>query len=195
MKCGNDLLGYEECAVCAAGRGGVQTASRDAVSPDRPNLLRCKCSYCEGYLHTETWEDTQVMACGDCRGVFFPGNALEEVLNALRQTTETLEVSAVVADFKKRFSRKLPPSVRYRKCPVCDGPMKRHNYGTVSGVIVHVCGDHGTFVSESEFAGLADFIVRGGDQMAERAQKIHVRLTNRREGNGKVLDHLFGSRG
>jgi len=195
MKCGNDLYGYEECAVCAAGRGGIKLAPTDAIDPSRPHIQRCRCPYCEAYLHTEDWQGTRVLSCGDCRGTFFPGRALEDVLNQLRTGADTLEVSAVLDDFRKRFTRKLPPSVRYRKCPVCEGPMKRHNYGTVSGVIVHVCGEHGTFVNETEFANLADFIVRGGDHMAERARKIHVRITNNREHGGRtVLDHFFGSR-
>jgi Zn-finger nucleic acid-binding protein len=196
MKCGNELLGYEECAVCAAGRGGVKLAPTDAVDPRRPHIQRCRCPYCENYMKTEDWEGIHVLSCPECRGTFFPDNALESVLNNLRAGAETLEVSAVLADFKKRFTRKLPPSVRYRNCPVCEDPMKRHNYGTVSGVIVHVCGDHGTFVNEMEFANLADFIVRGGDQLADRARKIHVRITNHREHGGRtVLDHMFGSRG
>ena len=196
MECGNEILGYEECAVCAAGRGGVKLAPTDAIDPEHPHIQHCRCPYCESYLRTEDWESTKVLSCSECHGTFFPGHALETVLNNLRQNTERLEVSAVLEDFKKRFKRKLPPSVRYRHCPVCEGPMKRHAYGTVSGIIVHICGDHGTFVSESEFASLADFIVRGGDQLADRARKIHVRITNNREhGGNTVLDHLFGSRG
>jgi Zn-finger nucleic acid-binding protein len=196
MQCGNELLGTVKCTVCAAGRGGVKLAPSDAVDARRPHLLRCRCPYCEHYLETEDWEGIRVLSCPECRGTFFPDHALESVLNQLRAGAETLEVSAVLADFRKRFTRKLPPSVRYRNCPVCEDPMLRSNYGTVSGVIVHVCGDHGTFVNEMEFANLAEFIVRGGDQLADHARKIHVRITHNREHAGRtILDHFFGSRG
>lgn len=197
MQCGNELLCYEECAVCAAGRGrGVVVARPHQVGRPKAKISHCRCPYCESALGTEDWEGNRVLSCRECHGTFFPDHTLESVLNQLRASCEVLEVSAVLEDFRERFQRKLPPSVRYRHCPVCEGPMKRHNYGRQSGVIVHVCGDHGTFVGETEMAGLADFIVRGGDHLTERATKIHISLTGRNEQRPRsVMDHMFGSRG
>ena len=77
MSCGNEILGYEECAVCAAGRGGVKLAPTDAIDPDRPHIQRCRCPYCEHYLRTEDWEGSKVLSCSECRGTFFPGRSLE----------------------------------------------------------------------------------------------------------------------
>lgn len=196
MKCGNELLDYEECAVCAAGRGGTKLAPIGVGDPRQPQVGRRPCPYCENQMKQEKWDGIGVLSCPECRGTFFPGESLEEVLNNLRASVETLEVSAVPDDFKKRFARKLPPSVRYRNCPVCATRMSRQNYGTDSNVIMHVCGTHGTFINEMEFAGLADYIVSSGEPLPDHVRKIHVQLTHDREHAGRtVLDYLFGSRG
>lgn len=192
MKCGNEILGYEDCAVCAAGRGGVVVARPDQREKPKVTLHHCRCPYCESLMGTEQWDGTAVLSCRECRGTFFPDHSLETVLNQLRNDCESIDVSTVLDDFKERFHRKLPPAVRYRHCPVCEGPMKRHNYGTQSGVIVHVCGEHGTFVGESEMAALADYILRGGDQLTARAHRIRISLSMKNDRKVRtVLDHLF----
>ena len=192
MKCGNEILGYEECAVCAAGRGGVVVARPHDRELPKATLHRCRCPYCESLMGTEQWDGTPVLSCRECRGTFFPDNSFEAMLNELRRERTSIDVSTVLEDFKKRFHRKLPPAVRYRHCPVCETPMKRTNYGTHSGVIVHQCAQHGTFVGELEMAQLADYILRGGDELTERAHKIRVSLSLKKDRRVRsVLDHLF----
>lgn len=130
-------------------------------------------------------EGNKTLLCPTCFGMFFPGNALESVLNRLRANCDPTDLDSALKDFKGRFRRELPASVRYKQCPVCDAPMLRRNYGTVSGVITDVCVDHGTWVDEKAFADLANFIVRGGDLVAGKAQETRLRAaTNRVPTNG-----------
>jgi Zn-finger nucleic acid-binding protein len=186
-RCGNEVEDALHCSVCDAGRGGRKTRVRAAAGA-------CRCPRCDGALVEQDWEGTKTLTCGECRGTFFPGVSLETVLNHLRATCDPKNVESVLKDFKDRFTRELPDAVRYKKCPVCDTVMLRKNYATVSGVIVDHCSDHGTWVDETAFAGLADFICRGGDLLANEADKVRARNDLRREGDGgsSLLGKLFG---
>jgi hypothetical protein len=85
--------------------------------------------------------------------------------------------------------------VRYKACPVCEEVMARRAYGTVSGVIVDHCGDHGTWVDEAQFAALADFICRGGDVLASEIDKVRARIGRRGAGgqSGRsILERFLG---
>jgi hypothetical protein len=128
--------------------------------------------------------------------MFFPDQTLERVLNKLRATCDPTDVQSALQDFKDRFTRALPDSVQYKQCPVCDGAMTRRNYGTVSGVIVDVCYDHGTWVDGTAFGELADFIVRGGDLVAKKASLARDRarpFSGSAGGPSSILGKFLGS--
>jgi len=189
--CGNEIDDPEHCPVCEAGR---------AHHRPRVVVARCQCPRCADTLAEEDWEGTTTLVCPSCRGTFFPGRSLETVLNKLRATCDPVDVDTVMRDFKDRFTRELPDAVRYKQCPVCDGVMLRRNYATVSGVIVDCCNDHGTWVDETAFAGLADFISRGGDLLADEAGKVRARMTGVKRADGSasggptLLERFFGTR-
>ena len=184
-KCGNEVGDPDACPVC-----GVDRDRRDAVG-------RCGCPRCAEFLDTQSWEGIATLVCGSCRGTFFPDRTLEHVLNKLRQTCDPVDMATVLRDFRGRFTRELPKAVRYKKCPVCDEVMLRRNYATVSGVVIDVCADHGTWVDEHAFAELADFICRGGDQLAEKAADVRRAEAQARSPRtagprgGTLLDKLF----
>lgn len=183
--CGNEVDDPARCPICQAGRATPKVRrSRDDGA---------LCPRCEVDLETQNMEGCAAFSCPDCRGIFFPEFTLETVLNKLRATCDPVDVRAVLQDFRDRFHRKLPETVRYKKCPVCTTPMTPSNYRTVSGVIVDLCGQHGTWVDEQAFAALADFICRGGDLVANEAGRVRARTTGRRpEGGPNLVDRLFG---
>lgn len=185
-SCGNEVPDPSHCSICDAGRGGKKARKRPAAGV-------CRCPRCDGALTEQDWDGTKTLSCPTCRGTFFPDLSLEKVLNQLRATCDPKDVESVLKDFKDRFTRELPEAVRYKKCPVCDTVMLRRNYATVSGVIVDHCADHGTWVDETAFAELADFICRGGDILANVAGQVRARNEIRREGDGpSLLGRLFG---
>ena len=117
------------------------------------------------------------------------------VLNKLRATCDPVDLSTVFDEFKDRFTRELPEAVRYKACPVCATILLRRNYGNVSGVIVDVCGDHGTWVDEQAFAALADFVCRGGDQLAATVRARNSAPAGDRASRPRsrsVMERLFG---
>jgi len=175
--CGNEIADPQHCPICLAGRGAGRAKQR-RQDP------RCFCPRCDEALEQQDWEGTTTLCCPVCRGTFFPARSLEQVLNRLRATVDAVDVETVLKDFRDRFTRQLPEAVRYKACPVCETVMIRRNYGTVSGVIVDHCGDHGTWVDETQFAELASFICRGGDILASQAQKLQERTSAARPHGG-----------
>ena len=171
--CGNEVTDPERCPICEAGRA-TKPPTKQRQNRDED---RCACPRCQEPLDQQSWEGTATLTCPGCRGTFFPGRALEVVLDKLRATCDPLDLSTVLEEFKDRFTRELPKAVRYKACPVCSTIMLRRNYGNVSGVITDVCGDHGTWVDEQAFAGLADFVCRGGDQLATKAATVRARTS------------------
>jgi len=189
--CGNDVRDKHDCPICKAGRA----IHKKPGPPPEPAELTCRCPRCDGALAEQDWQGVAILGCPECRGSFFPGRALEHVLDKLRAGTERVDAETVLKEFKDRFSRKLPEAVRYKPCPVCGEVMLRRNYGTVSGVIVDTCNDHGTWVDEAQFAALADFICRGGDLLAAEVDKVRARLQARRAETGPTpLERFFGKR-
>ncbi len=54
--------------------------------------------------------------------------------------------------------------------------------------------DHGTWLDETQFAALADFICRGGDLLASEVGKVRERITNRAPKTGRtLLDRFLGN--
>jgi len=189
--CGNDVRDTTNCPICKAGRA-VHKAPRQ---PPEPVDNTCHCPRCNAALAQQDWEGIAILGCPTCRGAFFPGSALEQVLDKLRADAEPVDTETVLKEFKDRFSRQLPEAVRYKACPVCNEVMLRRNYGTVSGVIVDTCCDHGTWVDEAQFAALADFICRGGDLLAAEIGKVRARIQVRGTQIGPTpLKRFFGKR-
>ena len=188
--CGNEVLDPTKCAVCKAGRGAASAKTRREERSHYDS--RCSCPRCNEYLEEQSWEGTATLSCPNCRGTFFPGNALETVLDKLRATVDPVDADTVLREFKDRFTRQLPNAVRYKGCPVCAEVMIRRAYGTVSGVIIDLCSDHGSWVDESQFAALADFICRGGDLLANEIDKVRARITRR--SGPTLLDKFLGNR-
>lgn len=184
-NCGNEVADPAHCPICQSGRASKR---RRAV------ISACTCPRCGDPMGEEDLDGSKALMCPTCHGMFFPAEGLESVLNKLRATCDPTDVDSALKDFKDRFRRELPKNVRYKHCPVCEEPMIRRNYGTVSGVIIDVCVEHGTWVDENAFADLASFIVRGGDLVAGKAQQARARLRSipRSESNS-IVGKLFGT--
>ena len=183
--CGNVVDDPHDCPICKAGRGAK-----------RKNAARKKgvrlCPRCEDTLEEQDWDGVPVLSCPNCRGSFFPLGGLEQVLNKLREACSPVDAHTLREEFKDRFHRKLPEAIRYKDCPMCGTVMMRKSYCSVSGVIVDLCGDDGTWVDEANFGALTDFVVRGGDELTERAKNRKTSFGTKSSGNSSLIDRLLG---
>jgi Zn-finger nucleic acid-binding protein len=77
--------------------------------------------------------------------------------------------------------------VRYVPCPLCHATMNRANFGKVSGVIVDVCKEHGTWFDGGELTRVVAFAANGGlvktraREKQEEEQKARERVEAHRE--------------
>jgi Zn-finger nucleic acid-binding protein len=96
----------------------------------------------------------RVHECPRCGGMFIGRDVLAEILCRAELTGpldgETLRRKSALGE------------VHYVSCPLCHNSMNRVNFGKVSGVIVDVCRDHGTWFDAGELTTVVAFAAAGG---------------------------------
>lgn len=107
--------------------------------------------------------DFQVTGCEKCGGLFVRHETFEMMQDTSQRVIETNE-------FAKPARMEIEKKIAYVRCPVCRTMMNRKNFAQISGVIVDVCGYHGTWFDSGELEKIMDFIARGGLHKA-RARK------------------------
>lgn len=108
--------------------------------------------------------DAQTHECPRCGGIFVSRDALADIMCRA-------EIGGAVPDMPKRVSSKLVDDVRYLPCPLCHSTMNRTNFGKVSGVIVDVCGKHGTWFDAGELTRTVAFAASGGLERTRAREK------------------------
>ena len=108
----------------------------------------------------------QVQACETCAGVWVDRDTLGQLLDSAAQAARPSSSDAVQ---RKTMPVGLATSkVVYRHCPECKQAMLRKNFGTISGIVVDVCGHHGTFFDYGELPGVMDFVRSGGLGLSQK---------------------------
>jgi len=150
------------CAAC-----GVKFAP-EPLPTDAP--VR-SCVDCDRVLAVRRIAGLTVAECGHCHGVWAPEAVFDDlVTRAVTMRKDALSGAVAPATPREERGNPLNVKVRYRKCPDCDRHMLRRNWQKVSGVIVDVCRDHGTWLDADELERIAGFILSGGLSEAERKQ-------------------------
>jgi len=109
---------------------------------------------------------SDVLECDRCGGLFLDHASLAELVTAHRPKAEG----------ERRASITPPPqpvldAVTYLPCPTCNVRMNRTVFGKSSGVIVDVCGAHGTWFDARELTASLAFVERGGIELVERRER------------------------
>ncbi len=123
-------------------------------------------------------EDLRVRECPRCGGMFVPPDALLEILCYA-------ELAGPFPEGARRPAVGLG-EVTYVPCPRCHTSMNRVNFGKLSGVIVDVCRDHGTWFDGGELTRVIAFAAGGGlsrtrvrdelEKKAGAARRVEVRI-------------------
>lgn len=111
--------------------------------------------------------------CPNCGGRFIP-----------RATFPAL-AAAVAAMPELRAPPSSVEPVRYLRCPKCAGPLHRHNYLRVSGVVVDECRACGVWLDPGELERIGAFLAAGG---LDRAAMAEARLAEERRAMQRTLD-------
>ena len=127
------------------------------------------CPQCSEAMERQDWDGINVDVCPSCSGSFFEPGGLEHMLDKLRGDSPNQDIAVILQEFQQRRGGTVGRTVRYKPCPVCTDFMVRRNYAQASGIVVDVCGKHGTWTDQATFGELTEFVSRGGDAFVRRS--------------------------
>ncbi len=133
---------------------------------------RRACPRCAGALRLRELGGAQLVECGGCAGLWLDASQFE----ALCEREEQRELALRALGMREPPERPVDSSpVRYLRCPHCDQPMQRRNFGQRSGVIVDVCKPHGLWLDHLELERALAFARAGGLERARQRELERVR--------------------
>jgi Zn-finger nucleic acid-binding protein len=135
-----------------------------------------KCPRCRTELGPDTVSGLAIHACAECGGVMMDLETFDRAA-----TTPDLREDVIARARALHGAARIAIDLRkvvYLSCPECSGAMARKNFGRVSGALVDVCVEHGTWFDQGELAKCLEFVRDGGMERAaefERAEAEHER--------------------
>jgi Zn-finger nucleic acid-binding protein len=175
----------DKCLYC----GGPLVAAATAVSGPLP------CPACKSALAPIDDGGIVLDRCQDCGGTWYDRGELQAVLARPPPDEDRLPSGAQpAADGTLRFELK-QTTPEYRPCPHCRQPMMRRNYGTMSGVVIDVCGRHGAFLDAGELERIRAFVASGGPEAASEARQAETaRAAQKQEALDRTFDRMQARR-
>ena len=136
------------------------------------------CAGCGAVTEFDALGGITIDACSDCGAIWFDDGELDSLTSELSEVELARDALAVVKS-RRAFGAISDHAVRYFPCPVCKETMNRRNYREASGIILHRCCGHGTWVDWPNAVGLltlfaenriGDLERRARDASIERAR-------------------------
>ena len=118
----------------------------------------------------------QIQQCERCHGIWLDTETFAQVCQDAGKQSAVLGASRTwepAADCN-------PMRIRYRTCPRCTNHMNRLNFARCSGVVVDICGAHGTWFDRDELQRIVQFIHTGGLERSRAAEVEHLERERRR---------------
>lgn len=129
------------------------------------------CPRCAGAMQAVgTNQGVEIDQCLECGAIWLDAGELDDLL--VDQDTDGLgQAPTSVPALRARMQEVLPPQepVKYRDCPRCAQVMRRSNFGTISGVIVDECLQHGVLLDPGELQAIEAFVRMGGRSLGQQA--------------------------
>lgn len=138
-------------------------------APEESSLKDLMCPHCNITMDKVLEIESILDHCPECGGVWCEDNELEEI---------TRERDVFLRDdIPRKFVKKRPEDVvKYIKCPQCQEPMNRMNFGKISGIIVDVCPNHGIWLDSGELEEIRAFIANGGLNKAQNKEILENKI-------------------
>lgn len=167
------------CTHCGSTLCTVRCAHCYQMNP----TVATQCATCGQELGLEPIERGEHIDCVDCGapmrafngdpGVLFDcelcgGQFVDHELLCDLLERRTLYGNRVPAHLL--YNNPASSPVRYYRCPACQAPLRRQNFGGRSGVIVDVCATHGTWFHPGELPRVLAFVAAGGLREAKRGE-------------------------
>lgn len=122
-----------------------------------------RCPACRGEMKRVSVGETHLLDCQTCDGLWVGADEFERLCS-------NREAQAAVLHQPALQPRALERQVRYRPCLQCGTMMNRVNFAKVSGTVVDVCKNHGTFLDRGELQAVVRFVQGGGLERSRRRQ-------------------------
>jgi Zn-finger nucleic acid-binding protein len=161
------------CRFCTA--CGVSFAP--SAIPTEHVELPCPC--CGALMPAREVGGIALNECPACHGLWVPEGHFDTLVQ--RAIDAQAKRSAVGQAIQPRVQGANPGATRvtYRRCPVCEAIMNRHNFQRRSGVIIDVCKPHGTWLDADELEQIGGFILSGGLATAQLREAERAREEER----------------
>jgi Zn-finger nucleic acid-binding protein len=121
------------------------------------------CPVCEAGMPAHSVGGIPVNECTSCGGLWVAGEHFDRlVARAIEARKQRGPGAELTAAPRVKGANPVSQRVHYRRCPVCNAQMLRRNFRKSSGVILDVCGEHGTWLDADELEQITGFILAGG---------------------------------
>jgi len=154
------------------------------------------CPRCTTKLGDRTLDKIRVHECGACAGLWMSAGTFEEIC----RSQETQAMATRGLGLKRRatkFELTDTEQVKYIPCPTCKNLMNRHNFASVSGVVIDTC-KCGVWLDNQELNRIVQFIQSGGLSRArdlEQRDRAHTDRMRKMSAPPPMLMPMSGSSG
>lgn len=101
-----------------------------------------------------TIESADVMACSNCEGTWYPGEALADVTDhTFSELKETPLAESMVPDQLAKVELDEPVN-----CPECHKEMSRYTYSVTCPIVLDECMEHGVWLDDGELGTLMQYL-------------------------------------
>ena len=108
------------------------------------------CPRCSTELRTVSIENTEVQACSNCEGTWFPGEALGLVTDhSFSELKQTELIESLIPDQLEKIDLE-----KMIHCPECGAEMSRYTYSVVWPIVLDECPKHGVWLDDGELGTL-----------------------------------------
>ena len=155
------FVGSRHCQHC----GATVKSPRDREAPPLKCPRRCGDMRAVRFGGADMWE------CVTCSGLWIDRETVERLI------AERLKPAPLLGTGIPRLKPeplKLQ-KVTYAACPQCEKLMNRLNFARTSGIIVDVCGSHGTWFDADELRRVVEFVAAGGLEAARARELAEAR--------------------
>ncbi len=112
----------------------------------------------------------EIDQCVECGAIWLDAGELD-LLVADEQANEA--AAPTIGALRTRMREVMPPAapvVKYCDCPRCGEVMRRTNFGTISGVVVDECVQHGVLLDPGELQAIEAFVRMGGRELGAQTR-------------------------
>jgi Zn-finger nucleic acid-binding protein len=129
------------------------------------------CPRCQTELKSVIIESSEVNACPNCEGTWYPDEALGNVTDhTFRELKATGLSPSLVPDQLAKVDLDKPVN-----CPECDRQMSRYTYSLACQIVLDECPEHGVWLDDGELGTLMQYLTELDKRVGEQQEVLLAR--------------------